>query len=95
MTILRIEEKRGELKMIINEYEIRVVCSNNTNGDNWFARDYGDIYESYEDCRKEHPHDRIIYGFSVQDKATPPRYNNLDWVDTLDEALEWINNRLC
>ncbi len=65
--------------MIVNGYRIDAVCANfdeETGG-------YGDIYTDMEQCRKEHPKDRVIVGYYAEKEGeeTP------DWFETIGDAI--------
>jgi hypothetical protein len=50
-----------------------------------------DIYNTREDCLKDHPTDPVLAGFGVLDEETGFRAEGSDdWYDTLQEALEFI-----
>ncbi len=45
---------------------------------------YGDIYTSYEECKAEHPDQRVKYGYYADIEDGP------DFFDTIDEAEDYI-----
>lgn len=49
---------------------------------------YGDIYNTIEDCKKEHPGAKILHGYYV---VPPYGYNGdtPDWFDTYEEAFTY------
>ena len=78
--------------MIINGYELNVVCSNKVEKKDIYNSTYithGKIYDNEEYCLIAHPNDEIIYGYSLKNanKESIP-----NWFDTLDEAIEWAKD---
>lgn len=67
---------------INNRYEIRVVIVEMANGGT------GDVYDNFEDFKKEHPFSSYRFGFVVFDTEygyVPDNCN--DWNDSPEEAL--------
>lgn len=67
---------------INNRYEIRVVVIELTNDGT------GDVYDNFEDFKKEHPFSSYRFGFVVFDTQydyVPDECN--DWNDSPEEAL--------
>lgn len=67
---------------INNRYEIRVVVIDMTNDGP------GDVYDNFEDFKKEHPFSPYRFGFIVFDTEygyVPDNCN--DWNDSPDEAM--------
>ena len=77
--------------MVVNEFEIKVVCADNISHDESYPV-YGDIYEQYEECKREHPNDEIIFGYYVEDISKNNFTETPDWFYTIEEAIEWIKN---
>lgn len=52
---------------------------------------YGDIYDTLDDVRKDHPGDEILHGFGVLDGATGfLAEGSEDWYEVEDDALAFI-----
>ncbi len=65
--------------MQINGYDLRIVCAN------WDKEvdTYGGIYESLEECKKDHPDDEVFFGYYLhKDGEDTP-----DIFMTLDQAI--------
>lgn len=55
---------------------------------------YGDIYNTPDDVRKDHPDDEILTGFGVLDGGTGFLHDeSADWYDTEEEALLFIRQK--
>ena len=76
--------------MVVNDFEIKIVCANNISHDDGSFPVYGDIYEQYEECKREHPNDEIIFGYYVEDISINNFTETPDWFYTIEEAIEWI-----
>lgn len=70
--------------MRIQNFEIDVVCANYDKN----IKGYGDIYTDIDECEKEHPNDKVIFGFHLRD------INNVietpDWFDSVNDAVAWV-----
>lgn len=76
--------------VIVGNYLIETVCANDISEDDYPL--YGDIYESYDECRKEHPDEKIIFGYYVKDLRTESEgcVETPDWFFTVEDAMNWI-----
>lgn len=66
--------------MLINGYKMEIVCANFDTKINC----YGDIYNNVEDCIRDHPSDKILFGYHLTGKTETP-----DWFDSLSDAVNW------
>lgn len=70
--------------MKINGYEVDIVCAN------YDPRigGYGDIYDELDECLKDHPECKIMWGFHIRDDSMPTP----DWFPTIEDVIHWISN---
>lgn len=67
----------------VNEkYSICILCAN------LFDEVYGDIYDSIEECLKEHPETEVIYGYGIFDNEMKRVADwSDDWYGSIAEAM--------
>lgn len=70
--------------MKCNGWDIEVVCANYDEENDC----YGDIYEKVEECLKEHPGSKVIYGFYLKKNSV----ESPDWFSNIEDAVQWANN---
>lgn len=72
----------------VNEkYSICLLCANILEGN------YGDIYQSVEECLSEHPESEVMYGYGIIDNETGYIADWADdWYNTIEEAINDVSN---
>lgn len=73
-------------------YEIAVACANNISHDDGSSPVYGDIYENYPECIRDHPDDEVMFGFIIKNKADTHWCVVPDWFNELDDLIRWIDD---
>lgn len=73
--------KKGKQHMKIKGFDLQVVCAN-------FDEEtgaYGDIYTSVDECIRNHPNSKILFGYNlVKTGVETP-----DWFSTVQYAIDW------
>lgn len=84
-----------EAKVIkeVGNYKVVELYANSIS-DNGEKPYYGDIYETMEDAKKEHPNCLIITGYGIIDETGYSPENTLDWYDIPEDAEQYIYEKL-